>query len=1528
MYHGGAKDKRSHNYTSALGTAPDAWLNLLEKESSSKTTGELQLHKMKQVGLQLHTTAMRAMKQQPAGTVPGEDSKETDDLHLNPKDFPELKVGDIIEIYHVEDEFSRLLLQVRSGHFKETLHNTISVEDTIARTFQLRQYQNVIVNQVSFKDVELNHVELTFKDQYFSRSDMWRYRNALVGTCAYLHKKIEYGFGRTTVHEMWSKGTRVASGTIGENTKIVYRSMTSNVYIFIQMSVEMWEFDHYGDLYFEKSIKGFLTDLFKRWQKQQANHDVTIVMFSRTFYEAEDISEFPCAMQEGILQDYKGRFYEDFYRIVIQNEKYEDWTLTLIKLKTIFHQYKDTVLNFHSHPGVKLPRAYNSTAAEGNVLEVLNMSLNVFEKHTVDRNFERTGQMCVVITPSTGVFEVDRELLTLTKQKSIDYGIGNDLVFMGEQPLHVVPLFILHNKRSWNKPGEEPADYAIPNWLNYSYYTSKDVNPNVFVPRIRIPEEVLLALQNKTQLPDSSKAKGVMAAATTPQQRCVTDGTSTWKAVAKKARLGTRAERRVSESNAAVTPSEELPEDGTMYDSAETRSHMLLSSSLETANPLRPNARPLDNLKIDQLCDQKRKNTKSPNARHQRSLINPLAPSKIPVKLTSNRRRWVDIFPQDTSGAAVQTHHFRGASHSEDAQELSRSPLSDTPKDTDSLHVKPKRIDENDRVSSWVNNTEVDDASTIDEEVNMPESMKSPRRIRNNRGGVVEMGRGSPAPSGSLLWKFEAQNKAKTKKSYVWGITGEMEWTPNLTTGVDWKALTMPASLPITTDYLPDRRTLQNDYLVSNYSMMPDQDPGGDAANNMRVEGLEGHRYYSRPLRLRELYDELICQRLQHGFQLITGSKIALDADLHVAGSGKLIYGRKPNNEVTYLSLGRVIHMLTLEQTTVTVKRFSPRHAYEIPSPHYKYRFMVPDNPSYEVSHVLFSHERLENFNWNYNDFRVLSKGRGEFKLEHPMKYWKGQYYLLPSSQEVVQKISKEAAEKSAKAERETSQISVRCDIFTEKTSEDCDKLCDGFMRIMETCNRMKRPARNRKSVTSSVKKSSVPNKPLHRGANPAAVSTPDLQGGALVMSPKTDYLSQHYSELDIVKTAHGMGLDLGSLDGLGSPRSSSGLNLLSPLTDILDAMKLPAEGIVTYQKQADLQTGYFIGYEAVDWALETMKLYCSELVVAIFNRMIAEHLIVHASGNPAHPFICGFYLYNIVPGDGKPHAVAAELSSVSADVDFDQVWLESAIINPYKGLARPRGQASVPEFLKPEPRFEKVEFACDKTPYYALATKKACLIDVDLYHKSDRLEWAIANYHTTFTPNLAFEIELKWIQASGLMFGDLIQALKSTDGRPMFADFPPESVHLRLVLFQEMILKQFGFIPLQENVHKTDVIRQAREFVSVTGGMFAMIPPRDKTEEPVKLIPKADPAVNHLHRDESSYCGDGAETKEIGFYWAWNSCLTKKWRSPHTGDEDFLDVILLDFRRFCSNTDNRLLQFWNAACSKPSHSLDLTTAK
>lgn len=213
-------------------------------------------------------------------------------------------------------------------------------------------------------------------------------------------------------------GERVACGVINEDTKVVFRSSTSMVYLFIQMSTEMWDFDNiHGDLYFEKAVNGFLTDLFAKWKKMGSNHEVTIVLFSRTFYAAKSLDEFPIHMRDCLQMDYRGRFYEDFYRVAIQNERNDDWSTILVQLRRLFTAYQDMVLKYHERPGIQVPPASNSTAAQGNFLEVLNISLNVFEKHYLDRSFDRTGQLSVVITPGVGVFEVDRELTNITKQR-------------------------------------------------------------------------------------------------------------------------------------------------------------------------------------------------------------------------------------------------------------------------------------------------------------------------------------------------------------------------------------------------------------------------------------------------------------------------------------------------------------------------------------------------------------------------------------------------------------------------------------------------------------------------------------------------------------------------------------------------------------------------------------------------------------------------------------------------------------------------------------------------------------------------------------------------------------------------------------------------------------------------------------------------------------------------------------------------------------------------------------------------------
>jgi hypothetical protein len=64
---------------------------------------------------------------------------------------------------------------------------------------------------------------------------------------------------------------------------------------------------------------------------------------------------------------------------------------------------------------VTVPRGSNSTAAQGNFLETLNISLNTFEKHFINRNLERTGQQAIVITPGVGIFEASNFFVLILK---------------------------------------------------------------------------------------------------------------------------------------------------------------------------------------------------------------------------------------------------------------------------------------------------------------------------------------------------------------------------------------------------------------------------------------------------------------------------------------------------------------------------------------------------------------------------------------------------------------------------------------------------------------------------------------------------------------------------------------------------------------------------------------------------------------------------------------------------------------------------------------------------------------------------------------------------------------------------------------------------------------------------------------------------------------------------------------------------------------------------------------------------------
>lgn len=65
----------------------------------------------------------------------------------------------------------------------------ISVEANVAAAFNLRTYDTMIMNIVDPASVALDSVEITFKDQYMGRSEMWRLKSFLVRIADYIKKE-------------------------------------------------------------------------------------------------------------------------------------------------------------------------------------------------------------------------------------------------------------------------------------------------------------------------------------------------------------------------------------------------------------------------------------------------------------------------------------------------------------------------------------------------------------------------------------------------------------------------------------------------------------------------------------------------------------------------------------------------------------------------------------------------------------------------------------------------------------------------------------------------------------------------------------------------------------------------------------------------------------------------------------------------------------------------------------------------------------------------------------------------------------------------------------------------------------------------------------------------------------------------------------------------------------------------------------------------------------------------------------------
>jgi len=1368
-----------------------------------------------------------------------------DELIINPKEFPNENVGDILEIHHPDEDNTRLLLQIKSISPDFQQKDTISIEQSVANVFQLRTYWDVEVTKVEPKDVSVDLVELLFKDQFVSRSEMWRFSKQLVGSCVYVTKKISRSGVRAQVNEIWTKGEKLSCGVISENTRVVFRSCSTKMYLFIQMSKEMWDFDFNGDLYIEKAINGFLYELFTKWKELKANHDVNIILFSRTFYDAQSPGDFPVETQACIQQDPYGRFYEDFYQVVVLQDRRDDWIPMLVTLKRCFNQYPRFTNCCDRLRGTKIT-GWNSSSCEGNFLEAINLSMNAFERHHIDRNFERTGQTTILVTPGSGVFEVDREMTSITKQRLLDSGVSVDLVCLAEQPLHTIPLLKFFNKTLGHGDPDLGDDYNIPHWMNHNFYTSpKNRNKTEnSVPRIKIPDVVLSSLGRngecekgvyanfadhfKTEIEDSQLPDLVdydeydRKVFRNPITHSTLKGYPPRGSAFRRIRSALEMQRmaksisrdelmfqKVSSPSRGVSSFEDLDLEISSSSSSFMRrdapfkelenSTRVLSSSVECTSHGVLVSLPENVTRNDTFHEIIRPITQrfavgSAGAAHdmntvqvrpQRTLINPFKPNAIPCNWTCNNHRWSHVFPKGPSGKVLHLHYEQPS-----------------PAETETL-VKPEKsrdVEEAALAVVTARKREISEASqSISEEQDLFDEMSGSEGSAEDtdeentlNSQTLPRSHFSPVSHG-LQTSQNTTPRRRTQLARINLYRGvekapvEHDWTAAVKTGVDWKSLTCPALLPLTSDFYPNKKTLNSDYLEYNYKLyIEEEEDFTEEKKNFdwgkqestQEEDLHGaHRRLSAEM----IFIELVSQRIRKGFQLIPPKAKPAPPDKPQSIAA---IPAKSDYQEYFMSIGRISHKLSLTSPEVTVTKYRPRHQLGSQPTNYSYRLWIPQRKMFEPNQGRFLREEMDNYNWNYLDQHIC--GDPEFdELIESLNYWKARFLLLPFSPFSQRKMKEEGWGDK------------------KNTSSQEDSVVDGILRFLEVLNRIKRlqpqkvpqTPKERKQSEASLSSRRISKQHEHKTARPlsseltVAKDNNSTPGSPLAIRSRSSSATEE--EFAGPDTRGSPSRELASEQPKTMDESEKErLSVESPLESVAEAMLDPGKGLTFLPELKGLKPSSFLSVEAISWILQNVDgVNSKEQAIQLCQKMVEAGFIQHASESAKQTLVEGFIIFCFTPKSSwvektedildtskfrAPHRSSIDVERFEVDLlrAFQMEWFEIAIW--------PRKTSEeVPEFLAPDQVIDSFPTSspyrkrnrtrsarrsqrgrlhsdsdCGCGPAYKFVT-----LDADPHHKSQRPETCTVRYHGNYCALHAFEIELHWIAATGCIVNDMVHS-------------------------------------------------------------------------------------------------------------------------------------------------------------------------
>ncbi|GMM36328.1 GTPase-activating protein [Saccharomycopsis crataegensis] len=349
-------------------------------------------------------------------------------------------------IFQIKEMDSQLLKRLNNKFQISLCNNSLPLYLNIKKSNQL------CIKKISPETYHINLIEVYIKDIYLSRGDMWILSNHIVNNYSYCYvgqNLTIFNSINLAISKIHIRDSNVYSGIIDKaKTKIVFRSKSSKLTFMIQLSSDMFHFDVNGDILYNKIINSLFPSIFQSWLDMGTNHLITVILFT-SIVDDDDDQLLSCKLGETFNNS------KDYYRIVVDQININHWSKIMINLRYEILKFREDI---------QLVRKQLLPSVKGNIVQALNLStilmLNNVNNST---SLRHTQNHFILVTPGSGLFDIDISMFEKTVKKILKLDISIDLICLGARPIHYTPMFRYRNLN--NK-----LIYRFPVWFNCFFW--------------------------------------------------------------------------------------------------------------------------------------------------------------------------------------------------------------------------------------------------------------------------------------------------------------------------------------------------------------------------------------------------------------------------------------------------------------------------------------------------------------------------------------------------------------------------------------------------------------------------------------------------------------------------------------------------------------------------------------------------------------------------------------------------------------------------------------------------------------------------------------------------------------------------------------------------------------------------------------------------------------------------------------------------------------------------------------------------